>query len=175
LPWYDAVFELIDMRSFSNLWFWIALAVVWSSASHWVVGVPWDQIQRAMRKGGEAQADVETLVRIYCKRLIYIGRVSGLWILGLSSAILTGLAILGFFYRVEFAQALFLIAFPLALVGGLSLRTARQIDAGALVGAPLHEALKWHRRWVQLVGIVAIFITAMWGMYQNMNLGPLGA
>ena len=25
----DTIFEVIDMRSFSNLWFWIALAVVW--------------------------------------------------------------------------------------------------------------------------------------------------
>ena len=38
LDWYATVFELIDMRSFSNLWFWIALAVVWSTAKYIYVG-----------------------------------------------------------------------------------------------------------------------------------------
>ncbi len=32
MDWYATVFELIDMRSFSNLWYWIALAVVWYAA-----------------------------------------------------------------------------------------------------------------------------------------------
>ena len=57
----QTIFELIDMRSFSNLWFWIALAVVWSSASHWVLGVPWDMALRAKRKGGQLAEDFETL------------------------------------------------------------------------------------------------------------------
>ena len=47
LDWYQSIFELIDMRSFSNLWYWIALAVMWSTASHWVLGVPWDMVIRA--------------------------------------------------------------------------------------------------------------------------------
>ncbi|MEM9756043.1 MAG: component of SufBCD complex, partial [Pseudomonadota bacterium] len=32
--------DVIDLRSFSNLWYWIVLAVFWSSASHWGLGVP---------------------------------------------------------------------------------------------------------------------------------------
>ena len=61
---YQVLFELIDMRSFSNLWYWIMLAVMWSSASHWVLGVPFDVISRARRQGGALQDDLETLVRI---------------------------------------------------------------------------------------------------------------
>jgi hypothetical protein len=29
----DTVFELIGVRSFSNIWFWLVLAMVWSGAS----------------------------------------------------------------------------------------------------------------------------------------------
>jgi hypothetical protein len=72
VDFYSAVFELIDMRSFSNLWYWIALAVLWSTASHWVLGVPYDMIQRAARQGGEAEQDLEDMVRINCNRLLYI-------------------------------------------------------------------------------------------------------
>lgn len=174
MTWYDTVFELIDMRSFSNLWFWIALAVVWSTASHWVLGVPWDMIQRAGRKGGQAEEDVETLVRVNCNRLLYIGEVSGLWLLSIVCALLTGLAILGFFYWVEFAQAVFLLAFPLSIVGGLSVRTASIIRARALAGDPLRTQLRRHRLGIQLIGVLSIFVTAMWGMWQNMTFGALG-
>ena len=53
---YAILTEIIDLRSFSNLWFWIALAVMWSSTSHWVLGIPHDMIQRAKREGGQAMA-----------------------------------------------------------------------------------------------------------------------
>ncbi len=174
MHWYDTVFELIDMRSFSNLWFWISLAVVWSTASHWVLGVPYDMVQRADRHGGQPEVDLEDMVRINCNRMLYIGRVSGLWLLALTCAVLTGLGLLGFLYWIEFAQAVFLLAFPLAIVGGLSLATAGRIEAHELKGKALRRQLRRHRLYVQLIGVAAIFVTAMWGMYQNMTVGALG-
>lgn len=174
MDWYSTVFELIDMRSFSNLWYWIALAVLWSTTSHWVLGVPWDMIQRAARNGGEAQVDLEDLVRINCNRLLYIAGVSGLWLLGLISGLLTSLAMLGFLYRIEFAQAVFLLAAPMTLVGALSLNTARIIHDAGLAGEALRRRLGRHRIHTQIVGMISIFITALWGMYQNMSIGALG-
>ncbi|MGJ8597444.1 MAG: hypothetical protein ACSHW3_16395, partial [Sulfitobacter sp.] len=64
LDWYQTLFELIDMRSFSNLWFWIVLAVVWSTTSHYGLGVPYDMVLRAKRHGGQTEIDLEDLVRI---------------------------------------------------------------------------------------------------------------
>jgi len=174
VDWYTAVFELIDMRSFSNLWFWIALAVMWSTTSHWIVGVPYDMLQRAQRHGGEAEADLEEMVRINCNRLLYIAGTAGLWLIGLGSAALTSLAILGFYYRVEFAQAVFLLAAPMSVIGFLSINTAHAIRNGGLAGAALRKRMLRHRVHTQIVGMVAIFVTALWGMYQNMSIGALG-
>ncbi|MBJ3762898.1 component of SufBCD complex [Maribius pontilimi] len=174
MNWYEIVFELIDMRSFSNLWFWIALAAVWSTTSHYVLGVPFDMVGRAAKHGGQSERDLETLVRIRVNRLLFIARVSGLWIVGFGAAILTALMILGFVYQVEFAQAVFLIAAPMTLVGLLSLSTARLIEMADLSGAALRLRLTRHRQMVQVIGMVSIFVTAVWGMYQNMNVGPLG-
>jgi hypothetical protein len=174
LDWYSAVFELIDMRSFSNLWYWIALAVVWSTTSHWVLGVPYDMIQRAARHGGEAQVDLEDMVRINCNRLLYIAGVSGLWLLGLASAFLTSLAMLGFWYGIEFAQAVFLLLAPLTIVGALSLNTARIIRDNGLADEALRKRMTRHRIQTQVVGMLSIFVTALWGMYQNMSIGALG-
>mmetsp|Transcript_23829 Transcript_23829/g.43071 ORF Transcript_23829/g.43071 Transcript_23829/m.43071 type:complete len:164 (+) Transcript_23829:1307-1798(+) len=163
------------MRSFSNLWFWIALAVVWSTASHWVLGVPYDMVSRARRNGGQSAQDLEDLIRINTNRLLFIGNVSGLWVLGLTCFVLTGLALLGFVYRVEFAQALFLLGFPMSLVGALNLSTARLIQDEGAQGPQLWQRMTRHRTYVQAIGMVSIFVTALWGMYQNMAVGPFGS
>lgn len=165
---------MIDLRSFSNLWFWIALAVVWSSVSHWVLGVPYDMVPRARRVGGQAEADLEDITRVNVNRLLYIGRVSGLWILGFACFALSGLAMLGFWYEVEFAQAVFLLGFPMSLVGLLNLSTARLIENEDSKGELLRKRLTRCRLYTQMIGMVAIFVTALWGMYQNLTIGALG-
>ena len=150
----QTIFELIDMRSFSNLWFWIALAVFWSSASHWVLGVPWDSVLRAKRNGGQAEIDLQDLVRINSNRLLHIIDVSGLFLIGFTFFILTGLAGVGFAYNVEFAQAVFLLLFPMSIVSMLSIRVARRIQSAdsptgeelrkRLAPAPVLGAVYWH-------------------------------
>ena len=166
--------EVIDLRSFSNLWFWIALAVMWSTASHWVLGVPYDMVGRAARMGGESEADLEDMVRINVNRLLYIAAEAGLWITAIGTFMLAALCVAGFWFGVEFAQALFLLGFPMSLVGLLSLRSAHVIRARSLSGPDLRRRLTRHRIGVQAIGMVAIFITALWGMYQNMTYGALG-
>jgi len=170
----QTIFEVIDMRSFSNLWFWIALAVMWSTASHWVLGVPWDMITRARRKGGKFEDDVAVLVRVYVDRILHVAEVSGLVLIVLVCFALTSLAVLGFAYGIEFAQALFLLGLPMTIVGLMSLRSARIIAATQPEGAELYRRLHIHRMSVQLIGMASIFITTMWGMFQNFSFGALG-
>ncbi|MDF1715750.1 MAG: component of SufBCD complex [Antarcticimicrobium sp.] len=174
MDWYTTVFELIDMRSFSNLWFWIALAVVWSSASHWVLGVPYDMVLRARRNGGQAERDLEDIARVNVNRLLYIGRVSGPWLVGIMFFGLSTLATMGFFYRVEFAQALFLLAAPMSGVAAMSAATARRIEREQAHGPLLYKRLTRCRLYTQMIGTLSIFVTALWGMYQNLSLGVLG-
>lgn len=174
LDWYNTLTELIDMRSFSNLWFWIVLGVVWSTASYYVLGVPYDMLQRARRNGGQASEELELLVQLNVNRLMYISQISGLALLSFLCFSLTTLALLGFYYDVEFAQAVFLLALPLSGVGALSLSTARLIQSEEATGERLHRRLMRHRLYTQIIGMVAIFVTALWGMFQNLTLGPFG-
>jgi hypothetical protein len=173
------IFDLIDMRSFSNLWYWIALAVTWSSASHWVLGVPFDLVLRARRRGGAAADDLRELLRINVARLLLIGREGGLALTMIVSFLLSALIMLGFGYGVEFCQAVALIVTPLALVGVLSLRAAHRFERLLTSGEDLTTeaiiaALSRHRFWVQVVGMCAITVTAFWGMLQNFNLSVFG-
>lgn len=174
VTWIDLLSEMIDLRSFSNLWFWLALAVMWSTASHWVLGVPYDMVQRASAKGGQAEQDLEALARIYVNRLLFIAAEAGAWAAGVVAFLLTSLAILGFGYGVQFAQALFLLAFPMTFVAMITLRVAQDIDAGQITGAALRRRLTRLRLWTQAIGMIAILVTVFWGMAQNFSInGPV--
>jgi len=162
------------MRSFSNLWFWIALAVTWSTVSHWVLGVPFDMLQRARRQGGEADADFEAMVRINVNRLNYIRGIGGVWLVVFVSMVISALVVLGFWYDVEFAQAVFLISFPLSIVALMSFRAAQKISAGGDAGEALKRRLIRHRFLTQLIGMISLLVTAMWGMWRNLQLGAFG-
>lgn len=169
MSWSEIIYLLIDFGSFSSLWYWIMVAVVWSSVSHWVLGVPYDLIARARRTGGQAEADLLDMVRINVNRLLGIAQSAGLILAALLSFVLTSLIVLGFYYRVELAQAVFLIAFPLTIVGAVSLATSRKLRAADPEAAELYPMLQKHRVITQIIGMIAIFITAMYGMYQNLD------
>ncbi|MBT8413552.1 MAG: component of SufBCD complex [Boseongicola sp.] len=174
MDWYDTVFEVIDMRSFSNLWYWIALAVLWSSVSHWVLGVPFDMIMRARReKEGEAMDDLQDLVRVNVNRILYIAEVSGSWVFLFSSAAVTALGLMAIVYDVEFAQAVLLLVGPLGILALLSFRTSRIIRETGVQEAELIRKLMRHRFATQMIGVLSIFVTAMFGMYQNLYVGTV--
>ncbi|MEM9845768.1 MAG: component of SufBCD complex [Pseudomonadota bacterium] len=171
----DTIFELIDMRSFSNLWFWIMLAVLWSSLSHWVIGVPWDMVVRARRREEDQTVeDLHDIVRVNCNRILLISEEVGLILCGFMCFTLTSLALLGFLYDNEFSQAIFLLAFPMTLLGLLSVRTAHMVRRDSLEGEALYRRLFRHRTTTQALGLVSIFVTAVWGMFQNYTNGALG-
>lgn len=167
------IFDLIDLRSFSNLWYWIALAVTWSSASHWVLGIPYDMVLRARRLGGQAEQDLTDITRVNVSRILYISEEAGLILVTIGAFVLTALILLGFWYGSEFCQALVLILLPLSLVGLMSVATARRIRAAGDAGEALHRRLALHRITVQVLGMISIFVTAFWGMLQNFNISVL--
>jgi len=172
--WYQTLFDLIDMRSFSNLWYWIALGVIWSSASHWVLGVPHDMVNRARREGGQALADLETLVRINVARMLHASRNHGAVLIGVLCFMVTVLALLGFWYHREFAQAVLFLFVPLIVLLFLSMRAAVKIEAGEDRGEALFRRLSWHRLAVQFLGMISIFVTSLYGMWVNIHIAMPG-
>lgn len=170
MDWSNVIFQVIDLRSFSSIWYWIMLAVLWSSISHYVLGVPFDLITRARRHGGAAQDDMVDLVRISVNRMLGIAQTAGLILTGIVSFGLTMLCLLGFVYGIELAQAMFLIALPLAIVGAVTMSSARRIRAADPEPEQLYGMLLRHRLWTQVIGMISIFITAMYGMIQNLDV-----
>jgi len=168
LDWNKAILQVIDLRSFSSLWYWLFIAIAWSTVSHWVLGVPYDMVQRAMRQGGQAEIDLADLVRVNVSRQLNTAAVAGMWLIGFLFFGLTALASLAFWYKVEFAQALFLLLFPMSFVGALGISTSRLIEATNPAGDDLIAVLHRHRFYIQIIGMIAIFTTALYGMFHNL-------
>lgn len=159
------LFQLIETNSFSSIWFWLLVAISWSSASRWILGVPFDLVQRALKEGGEAEERVHTLLRINVSRLENIQKIAGVIMVGFVSFVLTGFALLGFYYAIEFFQALFLLTFPLMLVGVINVRTAHRLDEELPTGKELYRIFRRTRLMIMFLGMISIFVTSMWGMF----------
>ena len=174
MNWDGDVLTLISLRSFSSVWFWIVVATSWSVISHNPLGVPFDMVMRARRQGGQALQDLETMVGLQLRRRQAILNSAGFVTVGGTAALMTACAILGFRYGMEMAQALTLLLVPLTLVGLMRIRLMNRILAEGISGEALCKRLSWHRTGVQAIGLLAILITALWGMWFNLNIRALG-
>lgn len=118
--------------------------------------------------------DLHDLTRVNVNRILYIVDLSGAWLALIGSTTITMLGITAFAYGIEFAQAVFFMAVPMIILGALSARTARVIKRKQLQGDDLIRQLMRHRFAIQLLGVVSIFLTAMYGMWVNLYTGPYG-
>ncbi len=82
---------------------------------------------------------------------------------------------MAFGYGLEFAQAVFLLLLPFALTQFLSVRLAFRIEHDQMQDDRLYRALLRHRLWIQFIGLIAIFVTAIWGMLHVMTASVLGS
>lgn len=173
MDWYQAVNQNIDFRSFSNIWYWIMLALCWSVINHRVMGIPYDLILRGARAGGQHELDVETLAAIHARRVQGMLGNGGGWAIGLGAALIVSLILLGWIYGFELAQAMTCLLVPLSGVMIMSVHTSACILGGDSHGPALFRRLRLHRIITQSIGMLAIFATALWGMYVNMSIGAL--
>ena len=171
----DPFFDMVAARSFSSIWYWIALAAMWWAVSTRVLGVPYDMVLRAERMRGQTERDLDVMARVCCDRIIlFSAGAGGIWVVALGSALLGGMAVLGFRYGVELAQAAFLLAFPSASVGLLGAIAARRIRGEGLTGEDLRRRMRRHRLHSMMLCMPWILAASMWGAYRNATFSALG-
>lgn len=164
-----SIFELIDLRSFSNIWFWLLLGLVWTRIINAPLGVPVDLIRRAQKGDAQAIADVDCLADIEVRQRHALWGSFGLFRTGLWTFSLTVLGIVGFHYGKEIAQALFVLGLPLALVAVIVTLHANALRSVQPSGTALYAQLMRLKYQVQGVGLTAVFFASIWGMYVNLS------
>lgn len=158
----DTIWTLIGTGSFSSIWFWVFLGILWAHVMQAPLGVPVDLVRRAQGGDGAAADDLRALTGVRLSEAQRLARMApwraGGWAFAL--ALLAGLAVP---YGIELAQAALALAVPLAWVRWVETRAAGRMaevpDMSALIRA--HMAL---RRKVQGIGIAAVFLTSVFGM-----------
>mgnify|MGYP001627945234 CR=1 FL=1 len=188
MPQFDGLIGLLDSRSFGTIWFWIVLIAWWSASGRTVLGVPTEVLVRArrIRREGRPEAD-EVIALLDWLSLTLprwrLGRAEGAGFLGLGVFALTVLAITGFGYGLEMAQALTLLLVPMKILFWMRILLARRLMpllVDAQSGArPVADAageavgrMTLHRRLVWFLSIVSVAVTALWGTLW-MLLNPL--
>jgi len=158
-------FYLIETTSYWNVWYWIVTVVAWSMTAHWTLGVPYDAIRQADRKGGDFAEHCDLQAHINARRLIYYFDRGGPYFIGFVAFVLALIGGWGFYQGFEMAQAFFLLAAPLVFSSLFTIRLAYRIKEEALQGEDLRKALRRRRIWNQFIGMVAITITAIFAVY----------
>jgi hypothetical protein len=162
------IFQFIDLRSFSDVWYWLMLGVVWTRVMHAPMGVPADLVHRARRGNPDAADDLAQLTGIRVRHERDIARTLGAWRVAFWSCALTASGLAAYLYFIEFAQAVFLLLAPYALVRVLEARAAARMDAAMPAADALVRAHLRLRRQVQFVALPAVFLSAVWGMGHNL-------
>lgn len=168
---YHFILRLIDLRSFSSLWYWIALIAVWIWSDRWVLSIPADLIFRARKQGvdGQATQDVERLTEIYARRALELHHQRNVWRMAWQWALATCITLLAVVYRVELAQGVLLLVGPWWLTRYFGQRLAVKLAQVELLALDVPRILMWHRFKMQMIGMLAIFVTVLFGLIHNVT------
>ncbi|MEM8553938.1 MAG: hypothetical protein AAGF71_03825 [Pseudomonadota bacterium] len=159
----------LSTEAFSSLWYWVLLAIVWSRATNAPMGFPLDFYDSARQSEESDDSETFALIRLSVARQIGIWAQAGPMLVGGWMFVLSGLLVISVTFRIELAQALLCLLVPLALMQALVLRTAHQMWTMSPEVEPLLIKIKNLRRKVQVLALLAIFVTALYGMVFNLR------
>lgn len=160
--------EVIGSRSFASIWYWIVYALLWTRATHWTLGVPYEDARNAIVLGGQHMVDFEAQMDINVRKRTALYREHPAILVAVVAFLLATVFWLGFGFRIQFMQATFLLIFPLTIVSLLSVNLALRLERTGARGEELYRVYVWHRRAKQVIGAIAIFASAFWGVSQTL-------
>ena len=164
MDWTEAIARVITLDTFGNIWFWAAVVVSWAVACHWMIGVPFDMLIRARRGGAQEIADLEAMVDINVRRILWFQEIGGAGGAALAAFFVAGTGLLAIGYRFEMAIGVFILGVPLLLVLLINLRLAVQLSKEPLAGDALVKRLMRTRLWTQVIAAISLFVTSVFGM-----------
>ena len=167
--------DYIEFSSFSSIWYWLGLLVVWSAATHRTLGVPFYYWILARRGDDYMRYYLEQLVPENAQLTLRMYQGAS-WVVFAASAsfLVTTWAVLAFYYQSEILQALFFLLVPLSGVAVIRYQFARVIVRTNPQFDDLFRVMYRFRIYTMILAAAIIFLTTFWGMWVNMvNSGIL--
>lgn len=169
MDWTEAIARVITLDTFGNVWFWAAVIVSWAVACHWLIGVPFDMLLRARRGGAQEMQDLETLVDINVRRIMWFQQIAGAGSAAFAAFFLAGFGLLAVGYRFELAIGALVLGVPLTGVAILNVLLAHALHERPLKGTDLVSRMLKFRVWTQILAAISLFFTAVFGMAYNIE------
>ncbi len=179
MPPFDSLIGLLDSRSFTSIWFWLVLLGLWSLIGRHILGVPNEVVNAARQALRAGQPDAPVVLHLLDWLSLTLprwrlGAREGAVMFGLTAFALSSLAIMGFGYGLEMAQALAILGLPVAIIFWMRVRLARRLspllvaaeDARTPLAPVAAEAVRrmiTHRRIISVLSMISVAITALWG------------
>ncbi|WP_316013116.1 hypothetical protein [Roseobacter sp. HKCCA0434] len=152
--------EFLDFGTFSSFWYWLFLALAWSSRTHWTIGIPFDSVARAEKRGGRWAEDVDRIAAAMGARFASFGGRGGVWIAGIVTFLLSGLMTAAFLYNNELSRGILAIALPMIVAEIGDIRLALKVERTGLSGHDLRRALVWRRFLNQVTGLGSLVLAS---------------
>ncbi|GHA41525.1 hypothetical protein GCM10008927_02350 [Amylibacter ulvae] len=154
--------QILELKSFFNIWYWLFLAFIWSRATYFTLGVPLHDARLGHEREGVYMHDFEELMRINTGHTVEAFDQYGVAVMAVIAFLLASAATLGFGFRMEIMQAIFLLMAPLTGATLFSVRFAYRIQAEKITGQSLYTAYVVHRRIKQIFGMLSMIVTSVW-------------
>lgn len=157
----DVVRNYMEFDSFASVWYWIFMALAWTSRTHWTIGVPFDAIIRADRRGAPWEEHVDVIAHAMAARFHLFVHRRGALIVGVTMFALTAVGSAALLLGNQFAQAVFALALPMLIAEVGDVRLALRIHEEGLSGYHLRRALIWRRFLNQATGLLSIIMASV--------------
>ena len=168
----DILLILLNSQSFLSLWFWVFVAFIWAQMTHFTLNIGHHDTRHASRSGGQVMVDYEQLVYINLRNNLRLLRRYGPLVVGFMAFAMSLFAVLGFGYGFELMQALALQWFFISILGVVSWRFLLRLEEHAPKGKELTRLFTRHTMLKQVIGFIAILVTAIYGViYAALKLG----
>ncbi|MGB0498307.1 MAG: hypothetical protein ACPGID_08205 [Rubricella sp.] len=166
------LFDLINYDSFRSVWFWIFMALAWNSICHWTLSVPFDELIRAERRGGDHLRWVEETAHAASGRFVFAFQRGGPWIVAFAFFFTAMIVTFALVFRFELAQAAAAFGVPLLAQTASETIAAHRVRRENLRGKKLIRFLAWRRFYHQLIALLSFFLAGiglLWNAAMELN------
>lgn len=151
------LYEMLDWRAFSSLWFWVLFILLWLRSCQRIAHVPIAELIRA--KAGDV-GDFMSIVRIYATKPMLSTGFSDVIIVFVQFFGVTALVGLGLYWGSEIAFAVLTLILPAIVLHYADRRLLKRA-----VSLPQAEVIRlWSRAHVrrQIFGALFIFVVSLY-------------
>lgn len=164
----EILIRIISFQTFSSIWYWLAICVIWVMVCYRTIGVPLDMIHRARRHGGQAAADLEAAIAINLRRLNMFSQLERVVYVSVAAFVVSAIVVSAVYYDLEFAKGLIIIVFSLLISFSVNIYGAMRLATQPRHGSSLVTYLLNIRLLLQFIGATTVFVTFVFGMKFNL-------